>query len=105
MITAHSAKTSPTSQRTSERTRWRRSSAKVRPPLPQRGRELERDPAVERDGAEQQRPGDRLVPERRDAQDVERRENRVQEQRTERRSDDAAAPTEDRDPADDDGRN
>src|SRR5471032_54490 len=91
---------SPTSQRRSERMR---SGAKVRPSFPQRCRELERDPPVERDRAEQQRACDRLVPERRDAEDVGRREDRVQEERAEGRADSASAPAEDGDAADDDG--
>src|SRR5215813_3240565 len=41
-------------------------------PSSQRGREPQRDDPVERDGHQQQQAGDRLVPERRDAQHVER---------------------------------
>src|SRR6266540_867714 len=98
-ITAASAKTRPTSQRTSERTRSR---AKVGPPLAQGRGQPERDSPVERDRAEQERARDRLVPERRDAEHVQRRQNRVQEQRAEGRADDAPAPAEDCDAAHDD---
>src|SRR3954470_17107886 len=101
-ITATSASTRPTSQRTAPRRRSRSSGAKVRPPLAERAREPQRDTPVERDRAEQQRAGDRLVPERRDAEHVQRRQDRVQEQRAEGRADDGAAAAEDRDAADDD---
>src|ERR687884_1552006 len=104
MTTATRARTRPTSQRTRPRSRSRRSSAKVGPPLSQRRGEPERDAAVERDRAEQQSARDRLVPERRDAQHVQRRQDRLKEQRAERGTDDAAAATEDRDSADDDRR-
>src|SRR5580765_6855299 len=102
ITTATRARTSPDSQRTSPPNRSRRSCAKVRPPPPERRGEPERDVAVEHDRPEQQRAGDRLVPERRDAEDVERREDRLEQERAERRPDDAAAAAEDRDAADDD---
>src|SRR5215216_2306838 len=101
--TATSAKTRPTSHRTSGRSRSRKSGAKVRPPLAQGRREPERDPAVEGDRAEQQRTGDGLVPERPHTENVQRRQDRVQEQRAERGADDASATAEDRDAPDHDG--
>src|SRR4051794_17443246 len=96
-ITAASAKVSPTSQRTAERSRSRTSlpraglvsrdtaasGSKMRPPLPQRSSQVQRDPSVESDRRQQQRPRDRLVPEGRDAEHVERREDGVQEERSE----------------------
>src|SRR5215469_7737680 len=50
-------------------------------PSSQRGREPQRDDPVERDGRQQQGTGDRLVPERRDAEHVERRVDGLQQQR------------------------
>src|SRR5215211_3134482 len=94
--TAMRARTSPNSQRTKARARCRRSSAKVRPPLPQRCGQPERDPAVEGDRAEEERPCDCFVTEGRHTENVERREDRVQEQRAKRCADHATAPAEDR---------
>src|SRR5262245_5163058 len=61
------------------------------------------DGLVEGDGDQQQEAPDRLVPERGDAQHVQRRADRGQQQRAQPGADDAAAAAEDRDAADHDG--
>src|ERR1700761_5676391 len=62
------------------------------------------DGLVEGDGEQQQEAPDRLVPERGDAEHVQRGADRGQEQCAERGTGDAAAAAEDRDAADHDGR-
>src|SRR3954453_16477098 len=99
--TAASASTRPYSQRTSPCSRSRSSSAKVGPPPAQRGRQPQRDAAVQRDRAEQQGAGDCLVPEARDAEHVAHVQARIQQKGAERGTDDASAAAEDRHPADD----
>src|SRR5580704_9789140 len=61
----------------------------------QRGGEPDRDEPVQGDGQQQQETKDRLVPERRDAEHVERGADRVEQQRAQRRPHRAAAPAED----------
>src|SRR6266536_3928568 len=71
-------------------------------PSSQRGREPQRDDPVESDGRQQQGAGDRLVPERRDAQHVKRRVDGLEQQRPDGRPDRAPASSEDRNATDDD---
>src|SRR6516164_10017880 len=99
MITTSTAR--PVSQRRNGRSR----SLMTAPSHPQRDGEPDRDEPVHADGQEEQETPDGLVPERRDAQDVERGADRVEQQRAQRRSHHAAAAAEDRDPADHDGGN
>src|SRR4051794_36601445 len=73
-------------------------------PSTQAGVDAQADEAVERDRDEQQRADGGLLPERVDLQDDQRRRDRVQQQRAERGAVDAAGPAEDRDAADDGGR-
>src|SRR5437764_8560654 len=72
--TATSARSRPVSHRTSERMR---SGTEMRLLLLQDRCEPQGDPPVERDRAEQQRAGDRLIPERRHAEHVQGAENRL----------------------------
>src|SRR4030081_1243923 len=69
-------------------------------PLPQRGHELDRDEAVQADGHQEQEAGDGQVPEWRDSEHVQRRRDGGEQQRPDSCADDAAAPAEDRPPAD-----
>src|SRR5690348_14723349 len=78
---AKKATTSPASQRTSARVRSVSSGRLTEPPPAKRRGQLEQDQPVDRDRDEDQHPLDRLRPERRDADDVERGEDRAQEQR------------------------
>src|SRR5438876_4440886 len=94
MITTTSA--SPVSQRNHGRIR----SLMAGSPHTQRGGEPDRDKPVQGDGQQQEEAKDRLIPERRDAEHVERGADRVEQQGAQRRSHRAAAPAEDRDPAD-----
>src|SRR5689334_14396393 len=57
-----------------------RSGADTGTPSSQGGRQPHRDAPVQRDGHQQQQAGDRLVPERRDAEHVQRRVDRVEQQ-------------------------
>src|SRR5436309_12175565 len=97
MITTTSAR--PVSQRSSGPIHARIRSLMARSSHPQRGGEPDRDEPVQGDGQQQQETKDRLVPERRDAEYVERGADRVEQQRAQSRSHRAAAPAEDRDPA------
>src|SRR5215471_6070037 len=97
MITTTSAR--PVSQRRTGRSR----SLMTGSSPPQRSGEPDRDELVHADGQDEQETPDGLVPERRDAQDIERGADRVEQQRTQCRSHRAAASAEDRDPADHDG--
>src|ERR1700759_3391054 len=67
------------------------SSDTVGPPLTQRRPEAQLDAPIEGDGHEQQEPGDRLGPQRGEAQHVQRDVDRLQQQRAERCPYDAAA--------------
>src|SRR5689334_18477697 len=98
MITTTSA--SPVSQRSSGPSDARNLSFMAGPSHSQRGGKPDRDEPVQGDGQEQEEAKDRLIPERRDAEYVERGADRVEQQGTQRRSYRAAAPAEDRDPAD-----
>src|SRR5712664_2200121 len=90
---------SPDSQRSAGRSRSARLFM-AGPPQPQGAGETLGDGLVECDREQQQRAPDRLVPERRYAQDVQRRADRGKQQRAEPGADDAAAAAEDRDTAD-----
>src|SRR5216683_1853514 len=72
-------------------------------PQSQGGGQPEVDGPVERDGQDEQETGDRLVPEGRDAEHVERRVDGVEQQRAECGSGHASAAAEYRHPADHDG--
>src|SRR5215472_846750 len=72
-------------------------------PLSQRGHELDRDEAVEADGHQEQEAGDGQVPEWRDSEHVQRRADGGEQKRPDSCADGAAAPAEDRHPADNDG--
>src|SRR3984893_8472989 len=72
-------------------------------PLSQRGHELDRDEAVQADGHQEQEAGDGQVPEWRYPEHVQRRGDGGEQKRPDRCADGAAAPAEDRHPADDDG--
>src|SRR5713226_685117 len=72
-----------------------RSGSNARTPLPQRGHELERDDAIERDCHQEQEAGDGLVPEWRYPQHVQGRGDGGEQQRANRGADGAAAPAED----------
>src|SRR6202012_5201628 len=94
----------PVSQRSADWT-WGARSRSVRllmtgPPLPQRAGEALGDGLVEGDGNEQQETPDRLIPERGDAEHVQRRADRGQQQRADGGAGDTAAAAEDRHPAD-----
>src|SRR3984957_19444234 len=91
---------SPVSQRSSGRSR----SLMAASSQPQRDAQPDRDEPIHGDGHDEQETPDGLVPERRDAQHVERGADRVEQQCAERRAHRAAAPAEDRHPADHDGR-
>src|ERR1700681_2435178 len=69
---------------------------------PHRPRGAEADQPVERDRGEQQRTGDRRIPERRHPDRHERLVDDLEEDGSERRADDVAAAPEDGDAADDD---
>src|SRR5437868_4698287 len=73
-----------------------RSGADTGTPSPQGGGQPHRDQPVQRDRHKQQESGDRLIPERRDAEHVQRRVDRVEQQRADRRAYRTAAATEDR---------
>src|SRR5437773_13154 len=78
-----SATKRPVSHRTSGRSRSTRSCrCGTDPPSSQCRCQLERDHPVDRDRDQNQRARNRLRPKRRDTYDVERGENRVQEQRS-----------------------
>src|SRR5215471_7656233 len=68
----------------------------TRTPSSQGGRQPDRDGPVEDDRHQQQEAGDRLVPERRDAEYVQRGVDRVEQQCADRRAHHTAAPPEDR---------
>src|SRR3954468_7017079 len=72
----------------------------VRGPLSQFAGQSPRQEGVEADREQQQRAVDRLLPERVDLQDHERRADRPQQQRAERRAVDRSGAAEDRDAAD-----
>src|SRR6516225_5347170 len=91
MTMSRTTTASPVSQRTAPRSRPAM-SLMAGPPAPQRAGEALGDCLVEGDGDDEQEAPDRLVPERRDAEHVERR------------ADHGAAAAEDRDAADHDGR-
>src|SRR5512135_2416309 len=82
MITTSSAR--PASQRRAEPSeapiQARGRSGMAGPPQPQRGGQPDRDEPVEGDGQQEQETPDRLVPERRDAEHVERGADRVEQQ-------------------------
>src|ERR1035438_768723 len=69
-------------------------------PLSQRGYEPDGDEAIEGDGQQEQKAGDGLVPEGRDAEDVQRGLNRAEQEGPDGRADGAAASAEDRHTAD-----
>src|SRR6266487_751110 len=63
-----------------------RSGADTGTPSSQGGRQPHRDQPVQRDGHQQQEAGDRLVPERRNAEHVQRRVDRDEQQRADGRA-------------------
>src|SRR5918997_3237611 len=73
----------------------------ARAPPSQGGVDAQADEAVEGDREQQQGADGRLLPERLDAQDDQRRRDRAEQERTERGAVDAAGAAEDRDAADD----
>src|SRR6478609_3399608 len=76
-------------------------SATDPPPGAERGRDANGDQAVERDRGEQESARESLAPERGDIDDDERAVDRVQQEGAERRTENRAAPPDDRDPAHD----
>src|SRR5207342_3601183 len=73
-----------------------RSGSDTGTPSSERGREPDRDGPVECDGHQQQETGDRRLPDRRDAQHVQRRVDGLEQQRPDGGPDRAAAAAEDR---------
>src|SRR5215469_13388948 len=103
MMTITTTAARPVSQRSAGRSRSMR-LCMTAPSFAQGAGEAHRNGLVERDRHDEQEAPDRLVPERGDAEHIQRRGDRRQQQRAQRRPDDTAAATEDRDPADHHGR-
>src|SRR5215469_3757213 len=92
MITTTSAR--PVSQHSSGPSDVRSLSLMARSSHPQRSGEAGLDQPVQGDGPQEQDTEDRLVPERRDAEHVERGADRAEQQRAQRRPHRATAPAE-----------